>query len=205
MLKQPGGEDAVYCSGDLNLVGGAAAIATGAWLPELFQQYVAQPLQFGRYYLNLMPDGEAYMGGGASVSYTHLDVYKRQVRHTNLRGEISPCGLSAGSRVKRHLAGPPDRRFELGAYATRQPPARSLAYRCGKRTCGYGLDCRRARRCRRRWVDAGCGEQNPVIGFALRVLSRSCSGGRRRAKDLTKKVAAPLTADFELLYPGRFA
>ena len=65
MMKQPGGEDAVYCSGDLNLVGGAAAIATGTWLPQLFQQYLAQPLQFGRYYLNLMPDGQAYMGGGA--------------------------------------------------------------------------------------------------------------------------------------------
>jgi CubicO group peptidase (beta-lactamase class C family) len=65
MVKQPGGEDAVYCSGNLNLVGGAAAIATGAWLPELFQRYLAGPLQFGRYYLNLMPDGQAYMGGGA--------------------------------------------------------------------------------------------------------------------------------------------
>lgn len=65
MLKDPGGEDAVYCSADLNLVGGAVAAATHRWLPEFFDQYLARPLQFGRYYLNLMPDGEAYMGGGA--------------------------------------------------------------------------------------------------------------------------------------------
>jgi CubicO group peptidase (beta-lactamase class C family) len=65
MLKDPGGEDAVYCSGDLNLVGGAVAAATHRWLPEFFDETLARPLQFGRYYLNLMPDGQAYMGGGA--------------------------------------------------------------------------------------------------------------------------------------------
>ena len=65
MLKAPGGEDAVYCSGDLNLVGGAVAAVTHRWLPEFFDENLARPLQFGRYYLNLMPDGQAYMGGGA--------------------------------------------------------------------------------------------------------------------------------------------
>ncbi len=65
MLKEPGGKDAVYCSGDLNLVGGAVASATGTWLPDFFEAQLARPLQFGRYYLNLMPDGQAYMGGGA--------------------------------------------------------------------------------------------------------------------------------------------
>jgi CubicO group peptidase (beta-lactamase class C family) len=65
MLKEPGGEDAVYCSGDLNLVGGAVAAARHRWLPEFFDETLARPLQFGRYYLNLMPDGQAYMGGGA--------------------------------------------------------------------------------------------------------------------------------------------
>lgn len=67
MLKEPGGEDAIYCSADLNLVGGAVAAATHNWLPEFFEQNLARPLQFGRYYLNLMPDGQAYMGGGAYV------------------------------------------------------------------------------------------------------------------------------------------
>jgi CubicO group peptidase (beta-lactamase class C family) len=65
MLKDPGGEDAIYCSADLNLVGGAVAAATGRWIPEFFEKSLARPLQFGRYYLNLMPDGQAYMGGGA--------------------------------------------------------------------------------------------------------------------------------------------
>lgn len=65
MLKDPGGEDAIYCSGDLNLVGGAVAAATHSWLPEFFDKNLARPLQFGRYYLNLMPDEQAYMGGGA--------------------------------------------------------------------------------------------------------------------------------------------
>jgi CubicO group peptidase (beta-lactamase class C family) len=65
MLKEPGGEDAIYCSADLNLVGGAVAAATHRWLPEFFEENLARPLQFGRYYLNLMPNGQAYMGGGA--------------------------------------------------------------------------------------------------------------------------------------------
>ena len=63
----PGGHDAIYCSGDLNLVGGVVAASTGTWLPDFFDQYLARPLQFGRYYLNLMPDGQAYMGGGAYI------------------------------------------------------------------------------------------------------------------------------------------
>ena len=65
MLRSPGGENAVYCSGDLNLVGGVVANNTGRWLPELFEEDLARPLEFGQYHLNLMPDGEAYMGGGA--------------------------------------------------------------------------------------------------------------------------------------------
>jgi len=65
LVRDPGGSDAVYCSGDLNLVGGAVAAVTHQWLPALFDEAVARPLQFGRYYLNLMPDGQAYMGGGA--------------------------------------------------------------------------------------------------------------------------------------------
>lgn len=65
MARDPGGPDALYCSADINLVGGAVARAMNAWLPDLFERYIARPLQFGHYYLNLMPDGQAYMGGGA--------------------------------------------------------------------------------------------------------------------------------------------
>ena len=64
MKKDPGGKDAVYCSSNLNLVGGAVRQATGRWLPEFFDEFVAQPLQFRGFYMNLMPTGEAYMGGG---------------------------------------------------------------------------------------------------------------------------------------------
>ncbi|HUA57556.1 MAG TPA: serine hydrolase [Verrucomicrobiae bacterium] len=65
MLRDPGDDHAIYCSADLNLVGGAVASATGRWLPDFLDEYLARPLQFGPYYLNLMPTGEAYMGGGA--------------------------------------------------------------------------------------------------------------------------------------------
>ncbi len=64
MAADPGGRHAVYCSADLNLVGGAVAHATQSWLPEFFERYLARPLQFGTYHMNLMPTGEAYMGGG---------------------------------------------------------------------------------------------------------------------------------------------
>jgi CubicO group peptidase (beta-lactamase class C family) len=64
MAAEPGGRHAVYCSGDLNLVGGAVAHATHSWLPDIFDRYLARPLQFGLYHVNLMPTGEAYMGGG---------------------------------------------------------------------------------------------------------------------------------------------
>jgi CubicO group peptidase (beta-lactamase class C family) len=64
MAAEPDGRHAVYCSADLNLVGGVVAHATDSWLPEFFDRYLARPLQFGTYHMNLMPTGEAYMGGG---------------------------------------------------------------------------------------------------------------------------------------------
>lgn len=64
MATQPGGEAAVYCSADINLVGGVVRQVTGKWLPDLFQQGFAEPLEIHEYHLNLMPTGEAYLGGG---------------------------------------------------------------------------------------------------------------------------------------------
>jgi CubicO group peptidase (beta-lactamase class C family) len=61
------GEKAVYCSINPNLAGGVLAKATGRWLPELFQELLAEPLQMRTYGLNLIPTGEAYMGGGARL------------------------------------------------------------------------------------------------------------------------------------------
>ncbi|MCP3057497.1 beta-lactamase family protein [Myxococcus sp. K38C18041901] len=64
MGRAPGETQAVYCSAGINLVGGVVRNATGTWLPEHFERTVATPLQFRHYAMNLMPDGEAYLGGG---------------------------------------------------------------------------------------------------------------------------------------------
>jgi CubicO group peptidase (beta-lactamase class C family) len=63
LVHQPG-EVYAYCSGGMNLAGGALRAATGVWLPELFDSLVARPLQIRRYAVNLMPTGEGYSGGG---------------------------------------------------------------------------------------------------------------------------------------------
>ena len=66
IVHEPG-ERYAYCSGGISLTGGALTIATGEWLPALFDRTVAKPLQFGSYYWNVMPTGEGYVGGGAFV------------------------------------------------------------------------------------------------------------------------------------------
>lgn len=63
-LKRKPGASAYYCSAGANLVGGVVQQATGRPLAELFDEWIAGPLQMGRYYLNLTPTGEPYMGGG---------------------------------------------------------------------------------------------------------------------------------------------
>jgi CubicO group peptidase (beta-lactamase class C family) len=64
IAAEPGGKHAVYCSANLNLVGGAVSHAARSWLPAFFEEYLARPLQFHTYHMNLMPTGEAYSGGG---------------------------------------------------------------------------------------------------------------------------------------------
>ena len=64
MATAPGSKHAVYCSADLNLVGGAVSHASHSWLPQFFDDYLARPLHFNTYHMNLMPNGEAYLGGG---------------------------------------------------------------------------------------------------------------------------------------------
>lgn len=68
MQRDPGGNTAYYCSSNLNLVGGAVRGATGRWLPEYFDEYVARPLAFRTFYMNLLPTGEGYMGGGMYIT-----------------------------------------------------------------------------------------------------------------------------------------
>lgn len=65
-VYEPGAHYA-YCSANINLVGAAITTATQTWLPEYFDRTIARPLQFGRYYWNLMPTGEGYLGGGAQI------------------------------------------------------------------------------------------------------------------------------------------
>lgn len=68
-MRRDPGERYLYCSGTMNLVGGAVASVAGegTWLPALFDDWIAKPLQFTHYYMNLMPTGQAYFGGGMYV------------------------------------------------------------------------------------------------------------------------------------------
>ena len=66
MIREPG-EKAVYCSINTNLAGAVIAKKSGKWLPELFHEELAAPLQFGRYAMPLMPLGDAYMGGSVRL------------------------------------------------------------------------------------------------------------------------------------------
>jgi CubicO group peptidase (beta-lactamase class C family) len=113
-VHEPGTRYA-YCSGNINLMGAALTTATQTWLPEYFDRTIARPLQFGRYYWNLTPTGEGYLGGGVQmlprdllkVGQLYLDggvwrgrrvVSRDWVREsTTLRMPITPetTGLSA--------------------------------------------------------------------------------------------------------------
>jgi CubicO group peptidase (beta-lactamase class C family) len=64
MVRDPGSNRPIYGSASTNLAGCALRAATGRWLPELFDEYFARPLEITRYAMNLMPNGEAYAGGG---------------------------------------------------------------------------------------------------------------------------------------------
>jgi CubicO group peptidase (beta-lactamase class C family) len=56
-----------YCSAGINMVGSVIGAAMHTWLPEFFDQAIATPLQISRYAMNLMPNGEAYAGGGVHM------------------------------------------------------------------------------------------------------------------------------------------
>lgn len=66
MVHEPG-EHVAYCSGSPNAAGGVLARASGSWIPDLYQSYFARPMEMGLYHMNLMPDGEAYGGGGLYI------------------------------------------------------------------------------------------------------------------------------------------
>ena len=64
-MVRASGAQAVYCSINPFLASAVLSRATGKWFPDLAWELVGEPLQMNRYYLNLTPQGEAYMGGGA--------------------------------------------------------------------------------------------------------------------------------------------
>lgn len=63
VIHEPGRHYA-YCSAGINFAAGMVAKATGQSLLDFFERQVARPLQMQRYFVNLMPNGEAYGAGG---------------------------------------------------------------------------------------------------------------------------------------------
>jgi CubicO group peptidase (beta-lactamase class C family) len=66
MVHEPG-EHVAYCSASPNLAGGMLVAVSGSWLPDLYRNYFAGPMQMGLYHMNLMPNGEGYGGGGLYI------------------------------------------------------------------------------------------------------------------------------------------
>src|SRR5260370_37615984 len=63
LIRAPG-RRAVYCSANPHLVCGVLQTAARRPLPDLFHALIAQPLVIRRYWMNLTPTGDAFMGGG---------------------------------------------------------------------------------------------------------------------------------------------
>ncbi len=64
MQAAPGDTKAVYCTAGINLLGGIVRNTAGMPVMDFFQKYYAGPLDIRDYHMNLMPTGDAYMGGG---------------------------------------------------------------------------------------------------------------------------------------------
>jgi CubicO group peptidase (beta-lactamase class C family) len=64
MKARPGDGNAVYCTIGINLLGGIIRDVSHMSLVEFFDRFVAKPLDIHEYHLNLMPNGDTYMGGG---------------------------------------------------------------------------------------------------------------------------------------------
>lgn len=65
-FAQPGTRYA-YCSGGINLVGAALAGASDETVLSLLETRLFEPLGFKNAYWNVMPNGDAYLGGGAQL------------------------------------------------------------------------------------------------------------------------------------------
>ena len=66
MVANPG-ERYAYCSAGINMAGFVIREAAPKPILDVFHEQIAEPLRFGQYHWNLMPDGEAYLAGGAYI------------------------------------------------------------------------------------------------------------------------------------------
>jgi CubicO group peptidase (beta-lactamase class C family) len=66
-MESDPGTHPVYCSISPHLAGGVLSRAAGKPLPVLFHDLIAEPMQIRRYYMNLSPSGDPYMGGGVRL------------------------------------------------------------------------------------------------------------------------------------------
>jgi CubicO group peptidase (beta-lactamase class C family) len=64
MVQELGNPAMHYCTGGMNLLGGLLKNATGQSFADLFNAWIAEPLQFRTYHLATQPTKEAYGGGG---------------------------------------------------------------------------------------------------------------------------------------------
>lgn len=66
-MKREPGERGVYCTAGINLIGAMLSAHEGAETFQLFDRYLARPLNIERYHMNLDPLGRGYMGGGLHI------------------------------------------------------------------------------------------------------------------------------------------
>lgn len=107
-------EKAFYCSGGINLGGGAVAATTQTWLPDYFRRNLAEPLTFGRYHFNLMPTGEGYVGGGLFLrSRDHLKLAQVFLDGGRWLGKeiVSARWVKAATSPQASINGPDDYGF----------------------------------------------------------------------------------------------
>jgi len=106
MIHEPG-EHAAYCSGGMSLAGGVAARAEGLPLDELFDRDLARPLDLGVYHTNLMPNGEAYAGGGLRITARDFLKFGQLMLDDGVwRGRrILDAGWAAAAATPRHEMG----------------------------------------------------------------------------------------------------
>ena len=67
VIGTPGGA-AAYCTAGFNLAGELVGDATGMWIPDAFEAWLARPLGIGRYRFPLMTSGEGFFGSGLYLS-----------------------------------------------------------------------------------------------------------------------------------------